>query len=136
MGRLKPGEQMMSLCTPLYNTPLFQHDVHLNHFIYVQIPLTDYLLVVKMEKSSFDSLFTYSPREPSPPASNVYSAYIRKIDNLFVAGKMEPIVRMYNPEDNNYLIMKRALEDYLLQHYFQKCACFMNFIICSEQDVY
>ena len=63
----------------------------------------------------------HSPREPAPPSSNVYNGYIRRIDNLFVAGKMEPIVRMFNPEDSNYVTMKRALEDYLLQHYFQKC---------------
>lgn len=40
MGRLKTGDQMMSLCTPLYNTPLFKHEA----------PLTDYLLIIKMEK--------------------------------------------------------------------------------------
>ena len=39
----------------------------------------------------------------------MYNAYIRRVDNLFVAGKQEPIVRMYNPDDNNFIIMKHAL---------------------------
>ena len=78
-------------------------------------------MTVKIEKWIVDLLsFIHSPREPSPPTTRVYSATIRKIDNLFVAGKMEPIARVFQPYDDNYNETTTSLENYLLQQYFKK----------------
>lgn len=40
MGQLPRGQQMLSLCTSLYNTPLFPH----------ALPFTDYLLTLEIER--------------------------------------------------------------------------------------
>ena len=55
-----------------------------------------------------------------PANTYTYHANIRKIDRLFVAGKMEPIMRMPSPEDQEYYDARTALENYLLQYYLSR----------------
>ena len=65
---------------------------------------------------------TRSPREPSPPVRRTYNASIRRVDRLVVAGKMEPVARVYLPNDDNYSCTQDLLEDYLLQKAFERSA--------------
>ena len=58
--------------------------------------------------------------ESGRQTSNVYTATIRKVDNLFVAGKMEPIAMVFSPTDSEFEETKSSLENYLLQLYFKK----------------
>ena len=120
MGDLKKGDQLLSLCSSLYNTPLIEHEVRLAVLAHPQKPFTDYLLVIKIERSFHSAGLTASPREPSPPVRRTYSASIRRVDRLFVAGKMEPISRVYQPNDENYCSPQDLLEDYLLQKAFER----------------
>lgn len=61
-------------------------------------------------------------REPFSPSGQVYEASIRKADTLFLAGKMEPNMRVLQPTDKDYLSTVQQLEEYLLQKYIQKRA--------------
>lgn len=79
-------------------------------------------------------LYSHSPREPSPPVSRVYSATIRKVDRLFIAGKMEPILRVCQPYDNAFNETTTSLENYLLQQYFKKSTNSIP-VPCSEWTI-
>lgn len=59
-------------------------------------------------------------REPSPLTPHVYTASIRRADTLFLAGKMEPNMRVFQPMDANYVSTMLLLEEYLLQKYLEK----------------
>ena len=50
----------------------------------------------------------------------MYEASIRKADTLFLAGKMEPNMRVFQPGDKDYQATMQQLEEYLLQKYIQK----------------
>ena len=58
--------------------------------------------------------------EAGRQTSNVYTATVRKVDNLYVAGKMEPITMVFSPTDSEFEETKSSLENYLLQLYFKK----------------
>ena len=50
MGMLEKGQQQLSFCSSLYNTPLFQHEVVPKiHPFDPQLPSTDYLLTIQIE---------------------------------------------------------------------------------------
>lgn len=87
-------------------------------FLYRYLQLITFLPSIL--KSIHYEAFFISPREPSPPVSRVYSAKIRRVDNLFIAGKMEPIARVFQPYDDAYNETTTSFENYLLQQYFKK----------------
>ena len=120
MGMLEKGQQQLSFCSSLYNTPLFQHEVLplLFLFIYSSLPP----IIYSQSRSNRSSTFPLFPRfrELSSPTSQVYEASIRKADTLFLAGKMEPNMRVFQPGDKDYQATMQQLEEYLLQKYIQK----------------
>ena len=88
------------------------------HFIHSFLPL----IISSPSTSNRSSTFPFLRRlrEPFSLISQVYKASIRKADTLYLAGKMEPNIRVFLPGDKDYLFTMQQLEEYLLQKYIQK----------------
>ena len=88
------------------------------HFIHSFLPLIISLPSTSNRSSTFPLLTRLC--EPFSLISQMYEASIRKADTLYLAGKMEPNMRVFLPGDKDYLFTMQRLEEYFLQKSIQK----------------